>query len=600
MNWKMKLRSLRFKLPLTQGLIVILISLVLFTFSYVLVDRYVVRQKLGDLMNLADAKYVHLLDMLDQGKKISNERAGNHALVEAFSNYDKDPNPDTLATLQGVTKEYRDEGSLDREHSFGREPLVRERFHEVIVADKNGRVIASPVHKDIGQDISKTDLWRVGRKKTAVISPFRLKDGHVVFAFVSPIHAETGHQGPFLGVLITEVDTGLLTMMMNADLGNILGGRLFFAGFQYRSLDIYVMNRDGQYLTQSQKTKKDTVLKKKGSKLPLERGLDVGASSDRVTNVGITTGGREAMDIYKNRNGVDVAGASMHLFDEGWTIVVEQDTKDAFASVINLERALVVGGILGAMLAAFLSWGISRRISESLEELERAAVDMAAGEPAPALTKRIGEYQEISSLIGSFNIMGTNLDKSIFAIRESNAKLKEIDKASRRMIDDLLEYVRPTELAITKVSVNEIVDEALSIVKIPVYIELRKEYEISNPMIEADRMKIVMAIVNILSREVSAMSAGGTLTVTTAFDLHDNDHIKIIFSDSSVDNSTEELPRLFEPTFSTMTSEMALGLPIVKRYILQHGGRVTAAIMDVGPGLVITVKLPVKQARKAA
>ncbi|HEB13045.1 MAG TPA: sensor histidine kinase [Actinobacteria bacterium] len=402
-------------------------------------------------------------------------------------------------------------------------------------------------------------------------------------------------------MLITEVDTGLLTMMMNADLGNILGGRLFFAGFQKRSLEIYIMNEKGQYITQSMRTKKPTVLRKMGSKLPLERGLDAGASDDRVTNIGVSTGAREAMDIYRNRSGVDVAGASMHLFDEGWTIVVEQDTKDAFASVINLERALIVGGILGALLAAFLSWGASRRISESLGELDGAAVKLAAGEPTPTLTRRKGEYQELASLISSFNIMGANLDKNIFAIRESNAKLKEMDKISRRMIDDLLEYIRPTELSITESPVNDIVDEALDIIKIPVYIDLRREYESANPVIEADRTKIVLAVVNVISKEVKEIpSSGGSLTVTTAFAQDDKDYVEIRVSDTGARIRTEEIPRMFEPMFSTMTSEMALGLPITKRYIMQHGGQVSAATADVGPGLVITLKLPVKQARKVA
>ncbi len=598
-NLKSKLGSLRVKLPLWQGLIVIIMVIVLFAFSFVLVDRYVVRQKLGDLMNLADAKYVHVLDMLDQGKNISHERAGSLGLTKALGGFETDPSPANVSKLQGQADKLKKDSRLERKHAFGRQPLTRERFHDVDITDKNGIIIVSAKRDEIGKDISKTEMWRFGRKKTVLINPFPDADGHVVFAFVSPIHAGEGHKGRFLGVLINKVDVGLLTMMMNADLGNITGGRLFFAGFKQRTMDIYIMNKRGQYITQSMKTEKDTVLKKKGSKLPLERGLDLGASGDRVTNIGMTTGAREAMDIYRNRDGIDVAGASMHLFDNGWTVVVEQDTQDAFASVINLERALVVGGIIAVFLAVFLSWLASRKISASIEELDLAAVTMASGERVPQLTKRTGEYREISSLYSSFNIMSNNLAKSMSEIKASNEKLREVDKTSRRMIDDLLEFIRPSELTITETPVNEIVDEALSIVKTPEHIVLRREYESSNPKIEVDRMKIVLAVVNVLSKEVEAMPQGGTLTVTTAFDPQDKEYIEIRVSDTSAGVRIEEIPRLFEPTFATMVSEMALGMPIVKRYVLQHGGEVTAS-KGADAGLVITLKLPVKQTRKAA
>jgi len=63
-------RSLGTTLPLSQSLIIIVVVGALFIFSYTLVDRYVVRQKMGDLMNLADAKYVHVLDLLDLGQRL--------------------------------------------------------------------------------------------------------------------------------------------------------------------------------------------------------------------------------------------------------------------------------------------------------------------------------------------------------------------------------------------------------------------------------------------------------------------------------------------------------------------------------------------------
>lgn len=414
-------RNLNTIFPFKIAIIVILIVLPLFAFSYFLVDRFDVRQKLGDLMNLADAKYVHVLDLLDFGKKLNNDRAFSPILRESLSEYEQNRSEQALSEIQKFLTRIKKIGVLQGSHAFGLKPLTKNRYHEVLVTNSEKVVVASTDKKAIGTDLSKTVIFTAKENvnKTYVSDAFRNVDGHTVFAFVSPIFKEENEGVPILGFLITEVNTELLTMIMDADLGNIVGGKLWFAGFQYRSLDLYIINKEGLMITQSRITNKDTVLKQKGSELPLKRGL-FGGKGERETIYGIRTGAREAMEIYPNRQGVYVAGASMHIFDEGWTIVVEQETKDAFAGLYQLKIALIASGLIAAFLAGLAVWITSRRITKSLAIMSSTSIKLAGGDAGAQIEVRPGEYNELRVLATSLNLIAQFLKKTTESKKEED------------------------------------------------------------------------------------------------------------------------------------------------------------------------------------
>lgn len=589
-------RSLAKALPLSQSLIIIVVVGALFIFSYTLVDRYVVRQKMGDLMNLADAKYVHVLDLLDLGQRLTHSEADNVNIRKGLASFEKSPSSVASKDLTAEVNRIRTIGLMRRRHSFGLKPLTRSRFHAVSITDKTGRIVASTQDGDVGRSLEKK-AWDAGRKKETIVDPSRQPDGDIYFTFVSPIYSEGGNKGEFLGVLANQVDTRLLTMIMNADLGNVVGGKLFFAGFQYRSLDLYIMDGRGRFITQSRVLKSPTPLNKMGSALPLRRTLDVKSGGERLTNVGISTGAREAMDIYENRQHVMVAGASMPIYERDWTIVVEQPTRDAFAGLLNLERALVIGGILAVVLAAIASWSLSRRIVDSLTDLDAAAVALASGNFGRRPITRDDEYREIASLSGSFDLLRENVIKNLRAMREANARLHENETATKKAIDDLLEFARPRELTIGRESLSDIIDEAIALIGPPANISVRKNYDPSNLEVEIDRTKMGQAIANVLNHAVSVMPSGGSLTITTR-PLPEGNGAEISIADTGVNVEPQAVARLFEPTFTTMTPNIGFGFPMTKAIVERHGGAITVAGQH-GAGTVVDIKLPLRPRRAA-
>jgi signal transduction histidine kinase len=65
----------------------------------------------------------------------------------------------------------------------------------------------------------------------------------------------------------------------------------------------------------------------------------------------------------------------------------------------------------------------------------------------------------------------------------------------------------------------------------------------------------------------------------------------LIVADDGMGISAEQLPRIFEPRFSTTTSGSGLGLPIVRRLVESWGGTVGVE-SAVGRGTTVTVELP--------
>ncbi len=100
---------------------------------------------------------------------------------------------------------------------------------------------------------------------------------------------------------------------------------------------------------------------------------------------------------------------------------------------------------------------------------------------------------------------------------------------------------------------------------------------------------------NLLLNAVQAISDQGTITIATYAD-EAAVHIKI--SDTGDGILPEDLPRVFDPGFTTRSAGVGkgLGLSIVYNIIQKHNGEIQVD-SKVGEGTKITVILPIEQIR---
>jgi signal transduction histidine kinase len=106
----------------------------------------------------------------------------------------------------------------------------------------------------------------------------------------------------------------------------------------------------------------------------------------------------------------------------------------------------------------------------------------------------------------------------------------------------------------------------------------------------ADSVQLELALLNLITNSVDAMTSGGTLTVR----LGSTDHrIRVDVEDTGSGVSAELLARIFDPWVTTKApgKGSGLGLSIARQVIVGHGGSIRVANRP-GGGAVFTIDLP--------
>jgi signal transduction histidine kinase len=116
------------------------------------------------------------------------------------------------------------------------------------------------------------------------------------------------------------------------------------------------------------------------------------------------------------------------------------------------------------------------------------------------------------------------------------------------------------------------------------------------PKIMVDPNSMEQAFLNIILNSQKAMPKGGTFTISTHTlpgrrdDGKEVQEVQIIFEDTGIGILEENLPKIFNPFFSTRSDGTGLGLAITKNIIEEHGGRIEVkSQVNVGTKFIITL-----------
>jgi len=160
---------------------------------------------------------------------------------------------------------------------------------------------------------------------------------------------------------------------------------------------------------------------------------------------------------------------------------------------------------------------------------------------------------------------------------------------SNNIITDLLEYSREIRLETRETSPKLILKEALSLVNFPENIKVIDMTQ-SKPKIKVDVERMQRVFVNIIKNAIDAMPQGGTLRITSK---QSNSKLEFNLTDTGVGMTEEVLEELWTPLFTTKAKGMGLGLPICKRIVEAHEGKIFVK-SKVNEGTTFTVAVPIK------
>ncbi len=189
-------------------------------------------------------------------------------------------------------------------------------------------------------------------------------------------------------------------------------------------------------------------------------------------------------------------------------------------------------------------------------------------------------------LLGLDAQSGRPVEERIRSVRDEIGRLDQV-------VDALMRFMRPEQLQLTSVDVNELLQETVSQVTMPpgVHVQYRLH---RNPMrVKADRALLSEALRNIIGNAVEAMPEGGIMTITTA--AAGEGMLEIAVRDEGVGIPEEQLERIFQLYYTTKEGGTGLGLSLALRAVDLHGGTITAQ-SQVGLGTTIRVRLPIERA----
>jgi signal transduction histidine kinase len=111
--------------------------------------------------------------------------------------------------------------------------------------------------------------------------------------------------------------------------------------------------------------------------------------------------------------------------------------------------------------------------------------------------------------------------------------------------------------------------------------------------VEANAEQLIQAFLAIMLNAIDAMEGDGILTVATGSSPDRADEVFVEFSDTGPGIPREQLPKIFEPFFSTKTPGRGtgLGLSICYGIVAEHRGHVQVDSQP-GQGTTFRVLLP--------
>jgi PAS domain S-box-containing protein len=124
------------------------------------------------------------------------------------------------------------------------------------------------------------------------------------------------------------------------------------------------------------------------------------------------------------------------------------------------------------------------------------------------------------------------------------------------------------------------------------HIDIVKDYASGLPTVQGDREQLRQVFVNLITNASDAMPRGGTLTLRGRTGVMPTGALAVVieFCDTGTGVQTGDLPKLWEPFFTTKPEGKGtgLGLAICRRTVEEHRGTIE---IETGPGRGTTVRI---------
>jgi two-component system sensor histidine kinase PilS (NtrC family) len=210
------------------------------------------------------------------------------------------------------------------------------------------------------------------------------------------------------------------------------------------------------------------------------------------------------------------------------------------------------------------------RLEEEIRLKERMA---AIGRMAAAIAHEI--RNPLTAMSGSVEILRSHANLPENDARLLNILIRESDRLNK-FIEDFLNFARPKTCAKNELDVVPILRDSVTLLKNSP--DIKGKYSIILNM-EAQAIRILgnadqlsQVFWNLAQNAIRAMPNGGVLTISTG--KAPEDFGQIVFEDTGIGMSREEMEQTFQPFHSGFAGGLGLGLSIIFQIMEDHQARV--------------------------
>lgn len=258
-------------------------------------------------------------------------------------------------------------------------------------------------------------------------------------------------------------------------------------------------------------------------------------------------------------------------------------------SAINAEKDRLLSELKG------FNEMLESRVQEATATLKATQNSMVRAETLAAVgTLAAGVSHEIStplnSIIGFTQISLSELDDT----HPLKGDLRVIEQEAlrcKRIVQGLLDFSRASAPSTHEILLNNVIDETLAVVEYQPSmrkIAVKRLLQHDLPFIEADPMQLRQVFLNLILNAVQAMPEGGELRVETR---SAGGKVEGIVSDTGMGIPEADLPKIFQPFFTTKSGGTGLGLSISYGIVKEHHGEIFVE-STAGRGTAFRIVLP--------
>jgi two-component system NtrC family sensor kinase len=177
--------------------------------------------------------------------------------------------------------------------------------------------------------------------------------------------------------------------------------------------------------------------------------------------------------------------------------------------------------------------------------------------------------------------------------RENMEKIIHQTVRCKNLVQNLL-FARMPAGEMLPLQIKDVINDAIALLKDQLKfqdIDIEKDFHSNLPEVNGDKARLEELFLNLLGNAADAMDGKGKLTIATR--LKDDGNVEITITDTGSGIESENLPRIFEPFYTTKEpgKGTGLGLSIAYGIIRKHQGTIDVHSTP-GKGTTFTITLP--------